>query len=140
MQVSEHSSQVDAPLPSPRVPVAVPPRAWLKRLLAAGSLLVFIALLPLLHVFIRDRLWEKPLELRLRLTWLGFRAIAGEEGARAVVAFNEKLRREGIVERAVKAGDSMPPFELPDTKGRRVRSEELLAKGPLVLSFYRGHW
>jgi peroxiredoxin len=37
-------------------------------------------------------------------------------------------------------GDPLPPFELPDTEGKAVRSEELLAKGSLVLTFYRGVW
>jgi peroxiredoxin len=34
----------------------------------------------------------------------------------------------------------LPDFELPDTAGRTVTSEELLARGPLVLVFIRGTW
>jgi len=31
-------------------------------------------------------------------------------------------------------------FELPDCQAVNVRSEELLARGPLVVSFFRGTW
>ena len=46
----------------------------------------------------------------------------------------------GQAERAVKAGDRAPDFELKDGDGRTVRSRDLLTRGPLVLSFYRGVW
>ena len=41
---------------------------------------------------------------------------------------------------AVKAGDTAPSFVLDDPDGRPVSSVELLARGPLVLTFYRGVW
>lgn len=43
-------------------------------------------------------------------------------------------------ERALKAGDRAPEFSLPDADGKMVSSSELLARGPLVLTFYRGVW
>lgn len=52
----------------------------------------------------------------------------------------EEVRASGLVARAVKVGDRMPAFTLPDTAGRPVASDTLLARGPLVLSFYRGRW
>jgi peroxiredoxin len=33
-----------------------------------------------------------------------------------------------------------PPFELRDCRGDAVRLGDLLARGPLVIVFYRGHW
>ena len=36
--------------------------------------------------------------------------------------------------------DALPAFELPDTEGSIVRSADLLARGPLVVTFYRGLW
>jgi peroxiredoxin len=39
-----------------------------------------------------------------------------------------------------KAGDKAPGFTLKDPDGHLVSSVELLAKGPLVISFYRGVW
>lgn len=37
-------------------------------------------------------------------------------------------------------GQRLPSFVLPDHTGHLVELDELLAKGPLVLSFNRGHW
>ncbi|NNE82583.1 MAG: AhpC/TSA family protein [Alphaproteobacteria bacterium] len=52
----------------------------------------------------------------------------------------EKLTRAGTGAEAPQEGDRLPPFLLPDIEGRLVSSEELLAKGPLVISFNRGNW
>jgi peroxiredoxin len=51
-----------------------------------------------------------------------------------------ELVASGQVERALKAGDPAPGFVLPDANGALVSSQDLLAKGPLVLTFYRGVW
>ena len=37
-------------------------------------------------------------------------------------------------------GEVMPPFNLPSKGGTVVSLEDLVADGPLVLSFNRGHW
>lgn len=54
-------------------------------------------------------------------------------------ATNE-LVASGQADRALKAGDVAPEFELEDADGNTVRSRDLLADGPLVVSFYRGVW
>jgi peroxiredoxin len=54
-------------------------------------------------------------------------------------ATNE-LIASGAASRALKAGDTAPAFVLNDAEGRPVSSAELLARGPLVVSFYRGVW
>ncbi|MHA6721156.1 peroxiredoxin-like family protein [Sphingomonas sp. RS6] len=46
----------------------------------------------------------------------------------------------GAAGRALKAGDKAPAFTLNDPDGHPVSSTDLLAKGPLVVSFYRGLW
>lgn len=51
-----------------------------------------------------------------------------------------ELIASGAAARALKAGDEAPAFALKDPDGRPVSSAELLAKGPLVVSFYRGVW
>jgi len=43
-------------------------------------------------------------------------------------------------DKALKAGDKAPAFTLNDPEGNPVSSTNLLAKGPLVISFYRGVW
>jgi peroxiredoxin len=37
-------------------------------------------------------------------------------------------------------GAAMPPFLLPDHTGNLIALDDLLSKGPVVLSFNRGHW
>lgn len=46
----------------------------------------------------------------------------------------------GIGSGAPKVGEPMPPFALPSRDGSLVRLDELLAGGPVVISFNRGHW
>lgn len=41
---------------------------------------------------------------------------------------------------ALGPGDAMPDFVLPTAAGDLVLSDELLARGPLVLIFFRGGW
>lgn len=52
----------------------------------------------------------------------------------------EELVRAGIAARAKKAGDRAPDFTLPNSNGEPVRLSQLLARGPVVLTFYRGAW
>ena len=52
----------------------------------------------------------------------------------------EDLRNSGILDRIVPVGTPAPAFELANHDGRRVSSSDLLAAGPLVLSFFRGSW
>lgn len=52
----------------------------------------------------------------------------------------EDLRKSGILGRIVKVGARMPAFTLANHDGRRVSSDDLLAGGPMVLSFFRGSW
>jgi peroxiredoxin len=62
-------------------------------------------------------------------------------------AFVETMHRatadliaSGAARRAKKAGDVAPAFSLKDPHGNVVSSADLLRRGPLVLSFYRGVW
>ncbi len=60
---------------------------------------------------------------------------AAKIGQRAV----EEAVAKGFYEKALKSG-TIPSFTLPDAFGKPVSSKNLLAKGPLVLVFYRGAW
>lgn len=51
-----------------------------------------------------------------------------------------ELIASGQAERALKVGDKAPEFTLSDPDGNPVSSVDLLAKGPLIISFYRGVW
>ncbi|HYM02969.1 MAG TPA: peroxiredoxin-like family protein [Stellaceae bacterium] len=50
------------------------------------------------------------------------------------------LRASGIADRALRRGQRMPDFALPDATGQIVDSETLRRSGPLVVVFYRGNW
>ncbi|PIB34089.1 redoxin [Reichenbachiella sp. 5M10] len=41
---------------------------------------------------------------------------------------------------AIQVGQKAPAFELPNAEGKLESLDSLLAKGPLVLTFYRGSW
>jgi hypothetical protein len=52
----------------------------------------------------------------------------------------EALIRSGIAERALQKGAKAPDFTLPNVHGEQVRLSDVLAKGPAVVTFYRGGW
>ncbi|KAI0880486.1 AhpC-TSA-domain-containing protein [Annulohypoxylon maeteangense] len=41
---------------------------------------------------------------------------------------------------AIKVGQKIPSFTLPDSLNKTVSSTDLLAAGPLLITFYRGGW
>ncbi len=51
-----------------------------------------------------------------------------------------ELAASGAAQRALKAGDKVAAFALRDPDGNMVSSVDLLLRGPLVISFYRGVW
>jgi len=60
--------------------------------------------------------------------------------AAAVDRLVERLREYGAGESAPEPGDRLPPFVLPDDSGHMVRLDQLLAQGPVAVTFHRGHW
>jgi peroxiredoxin len=51
-----------------------------------------------------------------------------------------RLREHNVGENAPKPGEPMPSFVLPDDKGQLVSLDTLLEKGPVAVTFHRGHW
>ena len=51
-----------------------------------------------------------------------------------------ELKASGIDGRALKVGDRAPSFTLLNQDHVEVASSDLLHDGPLVVSFFRGHW
>lgn len=51
-----------------------------------------------------------------------------------------RINENGGGETAPLPGEAMPPFMLPDEAGRLVTLNSLLAKGPVAVMFFRGHW
>jgi peroxiredoxin/predicted ester cyclase len=52
----------------------------------------------------------------------------------------DEVSASGIYDRAKKVGDAAPDFGLTNQVGETVRLSELLRKGPVVLTWYRGGW
>lgn len=51
-----------------------------------------------------------------------------------------ELKESGIVENAVKRGDTLPDFSLPNHAGEIITLSSLLQKGPAVMVWFRGVW
>ena len=52
----------------------------------------------------------------------------------------ERVRAAGTIDGALKIGQSVSDFTLPDAFGNQVSLKTLLVRGPAVVSFYRGEW
>jgi hypothetical protein len=70
-------------------------------------------------------------------------AIRNKASARGREAYDKLVRQlieSGATEGALKEGDKFPDFQLASADGRFVRRADILARGPAVISFYRGAW
>jgi peroxiredoxin len=52
----------------------------------------------------------------------------------------DELSKSGAPGRALKVGARAPSFALPDANGKLVSSKDLLARTPVIVTFYRGVW
>ena len=91
------------------------------------------------RVFDEAREMDAPLSARLRLIVEAVRN-GSSRFADAVDTLVARLERAGLGGTAPRLGEEMPPFMLPDQSGRLVSLADLLASGPAVISFHRGHW
>ena len=63
------------------------------------------------------------------------------EQAKAVMAAGTKAVANSIASRQIPAvGDVLPSFELPDSQGLVLKSNDLVNDGQLILTFFRGGW
>lgn len=80
------------------------------------------------------------LQKRLDAIRRSFEAEAPEEVLSVMHRAADDVRASGILDRVIGVGDMAPGFELTATSGQQVTLGDLLARGPLVLGFYRGRW
>lgn len=52
----------------------------------------------------------------------------------------EAVAQSGVLEGAINVGDTAPDFNLKNAVGNQVQLSDLLSKGPVVLTWYRGGW
>ena len=52
----------------------------------------------------------------------------------------EDLRASGIVDRVIKPGAQAPDFTLNDQNGSPMTLSALTARGPVLMSVFRGFW
>lgn len=76
----------------------------------------------------------------LELVTERFRQAVPNEVSTLVEQSIANLASSDLVAGALKVGEVVPDFELPDASGATVRSRDLLQKGPLIITFYRGSW
>jgi peroxiredoxin len=65
---------------------------------------------------------------------------APPERVRAYEQGIDEVRKSGVIDKALKVGDRAPEFALPDATGKDVKLSELLGRGPVVVTWYRGAW
>ncbi|WP_017381941.1 peroxiredoxin-like family protein [Paenisporosarcina sp. TG-14] len=68
-----------------------------------------------------------------------FKKKAPEEKQKLMTQATKELAELGVAQ-GLNIGDKVPDFKLPDATGKVVSITEELAKGPVILSFYRGGW
>jgi peroxiredoxin len=59
---------------------------------------------------------------------------------RTITDWIGELSQSGIVGRSLQVGQAAPDFALPNAHGQTVTLTDLLASGPVVVTFYRGAW
>ena len=62
------------------------------------------------------------------------------EAIEAMHRATAELKATGIENRALNVGDRAPSFTLFNQDHVEAASTNLLREGPLVVSFFRGHW
>ena len=55
-------------------------------------------------------------------------------------AATQDLINKNLSKKSIKKGDTLTTAELINAKNEKINIDELLKKGPLVISFYRGGW
>lgn len=83
---------------------------------------------------------DMPLQDQLDAFKRDFEAKAPKDKLAVMARVMDDLRRSGQLSRALKVGDLLPPFALPNQRGETVASADLLARGPLVVTVFRGAW
>lgn len=80
------------------------------------------------------------LQDRLDRMKAGFEKTAAPQNLEIMHRVTGDLHRSGILDSVARAGQIAPDFNLDDSHGRPVGLASRLARGPVILTFYRGDW
>jgi len=80
------------------------------------------------------------LQARLEAIRRGFEKQAPPEALELMHRATRELAAVVAADPGPGVGDAAPPFRLPDQEGRTIDSADLLARGPLAVALFRGHW
>ncbi|MDX2453500.1 MAG: redoxin domain-containing protein [Desulfosarcina sp.] len=70
----------------------------------------------------------------------GFKKKAPQEAQEIMHRATNDLKNSPQMRNSIKVGDMAPDFKLKNTGNTDVALSDLLDRGPVVLSFYRGRW
>lgn len=80
------------------------------------------------------------LNAELSSVYNNFHSTAPPELSSTIKSATQEHKKSFDPSKAIQVGDKLPAFHLKDATGKEVSSDELLAHGPLLISFYRGEW
>lgn len=76
----------------------------------------------------------------LRTTFESFQKEAPPDIVHKIGTANANFQASFNSKSAIQVGDKLPSFRLPNAIGKEVNSADLLAEGPILVTFYRGEW
>ncbi|MCJ1379273.1 hypothetical protein MMC17_002374 [Xylographa soralifera] len=80
------------------------------------------------------------LNSELSAVYEGFQKNAPPAAVEVITTANSNFHASFNPASTIQVGDTIPDFHLSNASGQQVHSADLLAKGPLLISFYRGEW
>ncbi|MCJ1320465.1 hypothetical protein MMC15_005804 [Xylographa vitiligo] len=81
-----------------------------------------------------------PLNSELSAVFDHFQKVAPPPVFEAIRTANSNFHASFRPASTIQVGDTLPEFHLSNALGQQVHSADLLAQGPLLISFYRGEW
>ncbi len=83
---------------------------------------------------------EGPLAKELKQAEEKFRKENGAESAAILTNFIDGMDYAAVKSRSLKMGEAAPDFTLCNATGRKVTLSEMIKKGPVIITWYRGGW
>mgnify|MGYP006266090767 CR=1 FL=1 len=118
----------------PRLRMATPGNLY-----CVGVVFLFNLFVPTMQLSAQNNTSES-LASQLEAKKAAFNAAASDEKKQAYAQGILEVEQSAAMANALRQGDRAPDFRLPAATGEMIRLSELLAEGPVVLTWYRGGW